>query len=61
MAENDALEGDIREAAAALGLEIAPEWLPAVAVHVRILRQHGAAVMTFPLDDDVEPAPVFVP
>lgn len=61
MAEDDALENEIREQAVALGLEIAPEWLPLVAVHVRILRQHGATVMAFPIDDEIEPAAVFAP
>jgi hypothetical protein len=32
-----------------------------VVAQVRILRQHAAAVMAFPLDDDTEPAPVFRP
>ena len=61
MTQDDTLETEIRQAATALDLDIPSECLPAVAVHVRILRQHGATVMAFPIDDDTEPAPVFRP
>ena len=61
MTQDDMLETEIRQAAAALGLDLPPACLPEVAVHVRILRQHGTTVMAFPIDDDTEPAPVFSP
>lgn len=48
-------------AAAAMGLEIAPEWRPAVLDNLIRSRQIAKAVLDFPLPDEIEPASVFKP
>jgi len=47
--------------AAVLGLEIRPEWRQAVIDNLKATQAMAEAVLTFPLRDDVEPAPVFEP
>jgi hypothetical protein len=44
-----------------LGLEIRPEWRQSVVDNLRATRTIADAVLSFPLPDDVEPAPVFEP
>jgi hypothetical protein len=61
MTEDKAIEREVEQALAALNVSIPAESRAAVAAHVRILRDHAAAVMAFPLDDETEPAPVFQP
>jgi Protein of unknown function (DUF4089) len=57
--------GDVSEyvdrAAAIAGLEIAPEHRAGVIEHLAGTLALAATIMEFPLDDDVEPAPVFRP
>ncbi len=48
-------------AAAAIGLEIAPEHRPGVIANVERLTAVARLVMEFPLSDEVEAAPVFKP
>jgi len=47
--------------AGVLALEIKPEWRPAVVDNLKATRAIADEVLTFPLADDVEPAPVFEP
>ena len=47
--------------AAVLGLEIRPEWRLSVVDNLKVTRAIAEAVLSFPLGDDVEPAPVFEP
>ena len=61
MTEDESIEHEVDRVLEALGIAIPPESRAAVATHVRILRQHAAAVMAFTIDDDIEPAPVFRP
>jgi hypothetical protein len=61
MTDDKSIEREVEQTLAALDVSIPAESQAAVAAHVRILRQHAAAVMAFPLDDDTEPAPVFRP
>lgn len=44
-----------------MGLTIADDWRPVVEAHVAATRKAAELVMSFPLGDDVEAAPVFVP
>jgi hypothetical protein len=44
-----------------LGIAIAPEWREAVTANVRATAAAARLVLDFPLDDAVEPAPVFRP
>lgn len=42
-------------------LPIAPEWRPGVIENIERARQIATAFLSFPLPDDVEPAPVYKP
>ncbi|MCW0232272.1 MAG: DUF4089 domain-containing protein [Ferrovibrio sp.] len=54
-------EAYLEAAAAAMGLDIAPEWKPAVLDNLVRSRQIAQAVLSFPLPDTIEPASVFKP
>lgn len=54
-------EAWIDVAAPALGLIIAPEFRPGVAMNLRRMAEVAQFVMDFPLDDEAEPAPVYKP
>ena len=45
--------------ASALELGIDKTWLPAVRSHLEVTLRHGALVASFPLPDEIDPAPVF--
>jgi len=47
--------------AKAMDLDIRPEWLDAVVATMAATAAVAALVLSFPLDDHVEPAPVFEP
>lgn len=55
------LDDFIAAGTALLGLPIAPEWQPAIRMHLAIALAHAATVLAFKLSDDAEPAPVFSP
>jgi hypothetical protein len=55
----DPLDEFIAGAAQALGLEIAPAWLPAVRANLKVTLAQAALVSEFALPDEAEPAPVF--
>lgn len=42
-------------------LEIRSEWMPTVVANVKITAAAAELLLSFPLDDHVEPAPVFTP
>ncbi len=51
---------DIVEAMEPLvGLEIEPEWLPAVQMHLAIAMRHAKTLFDAQLPEDIEPAAVF--
>jgi hypothetical protein len=54
-----ALDALIDAGTALLGLEMKPEWRSAVRMHLAISLGHAATVMEMPLDDHLDPAPVF--
>ncbi len=47
--------------ARALDLTIAPEWKPTVVANVKATAAAAELLLAFPLEDHVEPAPVFIP
>lgn len=47
------------EMAALLGLDIRPEWRDSVIENLKATRAVAAIVLSVPLDDHIEPAPVF--
>lgn len=59
MPEDETTESEVERLLAALGIALPAESRATVATHVRILRQHAAAVTAFPTDDEIEPAPIF--
>jgi hypothetical protein len=52
-------EAFVRTVAEALDLPIRPEWFPAVVANLAATAAHAELVLSFPLGDDVELAPVF--
>jgi hypothetical protein len=54
-------EAHVNHMAAAMGLEIPPEWRASVVDNMAATEAIAELVLSFPLDDDVEPAPVFEP
>ncbi|WP_049792570.1 DUF4089 domain-containing protein [Polymorphum gilvum] len=44
-----------------MGLSIDDAWRPIVEAHMAATARAAALVLSLPLDDHVEPAPVFVP
>lgn len=58
---NQQIELEASQAAALVGLEIPGEYLSGVAAQFRTLRDRAELVMSFPLPDEIEPAPVFQP
>jgi hypothetical protein len=44
-----------------MGLTIRPEWRPTVVGHLLATAAAAELILSFPLDDHVEPAPVFEP
>jgi hypothetical protein len=54
-------EAHVEAMAKAMGLTIRPEWKPTVAANLKATAAAAELVMSFPLDDHVEPAPVFEP
>ena len=59
---NDEAAGRVVDAMVPLlGIPMRPEWRAAVVANVRATAAAASLVLDFPLDDDVEPAPVFRP
>ncbi|GAB2183091.1 DUF4089 domain-containing protein [Roseibium sp. LAB1] len=44
-----------------LGLTIEEDWRPVVEMHIAAIEKAADAVLSFPLDDHDETAPVYVP
>jgi hypothetical protein len=56
---DDQLDAFIAANAAALGLDISPQWRDAVRANLAVTLRMGAMVDSFEMDDELEPAPVF--
>jgi hypothetical protein len=55
----DDLDNLIATSARALDLPVEPAWQPAIRRNLEVTHRLAAAVASFPLPDDIEPAPVF--
>jgi hypothetical protein len=54
-------ETHVEHMAEVMGLEIAPEWRASVVDNMAATAAIAGLVLSFPLDDHLEPAPVFEP
>ncbi len=54
-----ALDAMIDAGTAAHGIEMQPEWRLAVRLHLAISLGHARTLLETPLDDHLDPAPVF--
>ncbi len=54
-------EAYVDHMAAVMGLTIAPEWRASVVANVTATEAIAATILSFPLSDHDEPAPVFEP
>ncbi len=54
-----ALNALIDAGTAAIGIEMQPEWRSAVRMHLAISLSHARTLLEMPLDDHLDPAPVF--
>jgi hypothetical protein len=52
---------DVAALASLAGLDIPPEYLDGVATQLAALLLQAELVLSFPLADEIEPAPVFTP
>ena len=59
--KHDPLDDVIEESARSLGIKIDKAWKSAIRANLQVTLRHGALVAAFALDDEAEPAPVFVP
>ena len=44
-----------------LGLTVAPQWREEILFHMKVLAEAAQLLAEFPLDDAIEPAPIFAP
>ena len=58
-ADDETLEAFIDAGATMLGLPIEPAWKPAILANLKVTLGHGAAVASFDMADEAEPAPIF--
>lgn len=58
-ADEAALDAFIAAGADVLDLPIDAAWLPAIRANLKVTLGHAAAVASFDLPDEAEPAPVF--
>ena len=59
--KHDPLDDVVEESARSLGIKIDKAWKSAIRANLQVTLRHGALVAAFALDDEAEPAPVFVP
>jgi Protein of unknown function (DUF4089) len=57
--DDAALDALIDAGTTAFGIDMKPEWRTAVRMHLVISLGHAATVLAPPLDDHIDPAPVF--
>jgi hypothetical protein len=54
-----AMDAMIDAGTAAFGIKMQPEWRAEVRLHLAISLSHAASLLETPLDDHLDPAPVF--
>jgi hypothetical protein len=57
--DHASLKLQLDAAIASAGLTIPPEWRESIDAHFEAIAKAAAFVMEFPLDDELDPAPVF--
>ncbi len=57
--DETALDALIDAGTALLGIEMQPQWRPAVRMHLAISLRHADTVLQWHPDDHLDPAPVF--
>ena len=58
---NEQLDAYVEAAAHLLGLSLLPRWKASVATNLQTILRLSGTFAAFPLPDDAEPAPLFVP
>ena len=53
------LQLQVDAAIASAGLKVDPEWRAGIDAHFEVIAKAAAFVMEFPLEDELDPAPVF--
>ncbi len=61
MTETFDAESYVTHMASVMGLTIVPEWRASVVANVKATETIAASILSFPLSDHDEPAPVFEP
>jgi hypothetical protein len=61
MAKVDTLDAYIATAADALSLPLDPAWMPSIRANLDVTLKLAQMVDEFPLPDEAEPAPVYIP
>jgi hypothetical protein len=61
MPSAETLDAYIAAAADALLLPVDPAWMPAIRANLEVTLRLAKLVDEFPLPDEAEPAPVFIP
>ena len=61
MASAETLDSLIEAAAEALALPIDPAWMPSIRANLEMTLRLAKLVDEFPLPDEAEPAPVYIP
>jgi hypothetical protein len=54
-------EATLNAAVGLLGLAIDPTWRSAILTHMKVTGAAAALILEFPLEDEINPAPVFRP
>ena len=61
MASAETLDAYIAAAADALSLPVDPAWMPSIRANLEVTLRLAKLVDEFPLPDEAEPAPVYIP
>lgn len=61
MASAETLDAYIAAAADALSLPVDPAWTPSIRANLEVTLRLAKLVDEFPLPDEAEPAPVYIP
>ena len=60
--KSDSIDDEfVKRAADGLGLELAPSHVPGVVRYFKMIAGMAESVAGFPLDDEAQPAPIFIP
>jgi hypothetical protein len=57
--DKDTLKLQVDAAIASTGLKVEPEWRASIDAHFETIAKAAVSIMEFPLEDELDPAPVF--